>query len=126
MAELTVYIVAFKEAWITCPEGYEIENNREITAFQIGSSSCEMIPDTLKYIETDDGRDSYTCEYRMELTEFIEGEDNPELIEQSDYDLMDAEVKEIVYNMSLDSEEFSDGVVIMCMDEQGEFDYEVA
>ena len=117
MIEFTVYIWAEKEAWITCPEGYEIEDNREITRFQLGSLECEMLPDSIKYIETDEGRDAYTCMYRMELLEIIGGE----------YDDIDAVVKDVVYDdMFLDVEKFDDGVIVTCMDEQGEFGYEVA
>lgn len=117
MAEIQVDIWAEKEAWITCPEGYAIEDNREITRFQLGSLVCEMLSDSIKYIETDEGRDTYTCMYRMEMTELIDGE----------YDHMDAEVEEIVYeDMILYLEEFDDGVIVTCIDEQGEFGYDFA
>ena len=125
MTEYTVDIWAEKEAWITCPAGYAIEDNREITRFQLGSLVCEMLSDSIKYIETDEGRDTYTCMYRMELSEII-GDDFDYIVE-GDYDLMDTEVKDIVYDdMVLDREEFDDGVIITCMDEQGEFGYDFA
>lgn len=124
MTEYTVEIWAEKEAWITCPAGYAIEDNREITRFQLGSLVCVMIPESIKYIETDEGRDAYTCMYRMEMLEII-GDDFDYIVE-GDYDLMDAEVKDIVYDdMILDREEFEDGVIVTCMDEQGEFNYEI-
>lgn len=125
MAEIQVDIWAEKEAWITCPEGYAIEDNREITRFQIGSLVCEMLTDSIKYIESDEGRDTYTCMYRMEMTELIDGEYD-DILEGND-DYMTYAVKEIVYDdMILDVEEFDDGVIVTCMDEQGEFGFDFA
>ena len=125
MSEILVYIWAEKEAWITCPEGYAIEDNCEITRFQLGSLVCEMFPESIKYIETDEGRDTYTCMYRMELEEMIEGDYDD--VEEGEYDYMTYAVKDIVYGeMILDVEEFDDGVIVTSRDEQVDFGFEFA